>query len=63
VTFDGQIGSLREIALSSISLSELHDSAKAACGATLNDGVLSVVAGALRHWMEVHHEHHLGEVR
>lgn len=61
--FDGQIGTRRDIAFSSISLSELHDSAKAACGATLNDAVLSVVAGALRHWMEVHHEHHLGEVR
>jgi len=61
--FDGKIGTERSIAFATISLSELHDAGKRAAGATLNDSVLSVVAGAIRHWMEIHHEQHLGTVR
>jgi hypothetical protein len=53
--FDGPVGHLRTISFATISLSALHDSAKSAAGATLNDAVLDVVAGALRHWMEIHH--------
>lgn len=61
--FDGAIGTERSIAFATISLSEIHDAGKRAAGATLNDSVLSVVAGAIRHWMEIHHERHLGPVR
>lgn len=61
--FDGQIGQKRSIAFATISLSQLHDAGKKAADATLNDSVLSVVAGAIRHWMEIHHEQHLGPVR
>ncbi len=60
--FDGQIGTRREVAFAAVSLSALHRAARAAGGATLNDAVLSVVAGALRHWVQVHHGH-LGSVR
>ena len=61
--FDGHIGTEREIAFATISLSDLHDSAKSSCGATLNDAVLSLVAGSLRQWLDVHHETHLGDIR
>jgi diacylglycerol O-acyltransferase / wax synthase len=37
-------------------LGAIHQAAKALCGATLNDAVLSIVAGSLRHWVSVHHE-------
>ena len=61
--FDGKIGSERAIAFATVSLSEIHDAGKRAANATLNDSVLSIVAGAIRHWMEIHHEQHLGPVR
>ena len=61
--FDGQIGTERSIAFATISLSAIHDAGKAAAGATLNDSVLSVVAGAIRHWMELHEVEHPGVVR
>jgi diacylglycerol O-acyltransferase len=61
--FDGMIGHKRSIAFATISLSQLHDAGKRAADATLNDSVLSIVAGAIRHWMEIHHEQHLGPVR
>ncbi|MBK5233345.1 MAG: DUF1298 domain-containing protein [Thermoleophilia bacterium] len=61
--FDGKIGTERSVAFATISLSELHDAGKRAADATLNDSVLSIVAGAIRHWMEIHHEQHLGPVR
>src|SRR6202012_4420811 len=53
--FDGQIGAGRAVAFASIPLAPVRRAAKAIDGATLNDAVLSVVAGALRHWLEVHH--------
>ncbi len=53
--FDGRICSRRDIGFATVSLSSVHDAAKALCGATLNDAVLSIVAGALRHWITVHH--------
>src|SRR6185312_6815323 len=60
--FDGRIGTRRVIAFAAVPLAPLHDAAKAHCQATLNDAVLSVVAGALRRWVLAHHGH-LGEVR
>jgi diacylglycerol O-acyltransferase / wax synthase len=52
--FDGPIGHDRVISFATVSLRSLHDSARSLAGATLNDAVLSVIAGALRHWMELH---------
>ena len=53
--FDGTIGTTRRIAFASVELAPLHDAAKELAGATLNDAVLSIVAGALRRWLEAHH--------
>jgi hypothetical protein len=53
--FDGRIGTRRHVALASVELGPLHDAAKRLAGATLNDAVLSVVAGALRRWLVRHH--------
>jgi diacylglycerol O-acyltransferase / wax synthase len=53
--FDGEIGTRREVGFASVSLSAVHDAAKTLCGATLNDAVLSIVAGSLRDWVSVHH--------
>lgn len=60
--FDGTIGSAREVAFARVPLRELHDAAKRLAGATVNDAVLTVVAGALRAWIRDHHGH-LGHVR
>lgn len=60
--FDGRIGRRREIGLASTSLPLLHDAARSLAGATLNDAVLSVVAGGLRRWLIEHHGP-LGDVR
>jgi len=60
--FAGHIGSRREIAFASTGLVELHRAAKGLCGATLNDAVLTSVAGGLRRWVLEHHGH-LGTVR
>jgi diacylglycerol O-acyltransferase / wax synthase len=54
--FDGRIGRRRQVAFAKVPLGPLHDNAKAACGATVNDGVLAIVAGALRRWLAAHHE-------
>jgi hypothetical protein len=60
--FDGPIGACREVGFAVVPLSPLHDAAKTLGGATLNDAVLSIVAGSLRHWVDVQHGH-LGAVR
>ncbi|HEX5909955.1 MAG TPA: wax ester/triacylglycerol synthase domain-containing protein, partial [Thermoleophilaceae bacterium] len=60
--FDGHIGRRRQIAFASVSLKRLHDAGRALAGATLNDSVLAVVAGALRAWVQ-HHHGDLGGVR
>jgi diacylglycerol O-acyltransferase / wax synthase len=53
--FDGPIGPGRGIGFATVPLAALHDAAKAIDGATLNDAVLTIVAGSLRHWIDVHH--------
>jgi hypothetical protein len=60
--FDGHIGTRREVAFASTGLDRLHRAAKQLCGATLNDAVLTSVAGGLRRWVQEHHGH-LGVVR
>lgn len=60
--FDGRIGTRRTVSFATVALRPLHDAAKAHCQATLNDAVLSVVAGALRRWVLAHHGE-LGDVR
>ena len=60
--FDGEICERREVAFASVPLQPLRRAAKDLGGATVNDAVLSLVAGALRHWIEVHHGH-LGTLR
>lgn len=60
--FDGHIDGRRAVAFTSTGLAELHQAAGAACGATVNDAVLAVVAGGLRRWLEARHGH-LGPVR
>ena len=51
--FDGVIGTRRAVAFVDTCFSGLHAAARAA-GATVNDAVLSVFAGALRRWLEHH---------
>jgi diacylglycerol O-acyltransferase / wax synthase len=53
--FDGRIGTRREIAFASVELKQLHDAAKSLAGATVNDAVLTIVAGGVRRWLEEHH--------
>jgi diacylglycerol O-acyltransferase len=60
--FDGPIGGRREVAFAAVSLPDLHDAAKGLCGATVNDGVLSIVTGALARWVRTRHGH-LGKIR
>jgi diacylglycerol O-acyltransferase / wax synthase len=60
--FDGQIGAQRSVAFATAGLNDLRRVAAATDGATINDAVLSVVAGGLRRWLEAGHGH-LGSVR
>jgi diacylglycerol O-acyltransferase / wax synthase len=60
--FDGHIDARRSVAFASAGLAGLRDVAHATDGATVNDAVLTVVAGGLRRWLAVHHGH-LGPVR
>ena len=60
--FDGHIDGRRSVAFTATRLDELHRVAAAVDGATVNDAVLTVVAGGLRRWIEAHHGH-LGAVR
>ena len=59
--FNGHIDARRAVAFASVGLDELHEAAGAG-GATINDAVLTVVAGGLRRWLEAHHGH-LGTIR
>jgi hypothetical protein len=60
--FDGTVGRRRAIAFASTELAPLHDAAKEVDGATVNDAILSIVAGSLRRWIEQIHGR-LGDVR
>jgi diacylglycerol O-acyltransferase len=60
--FDARVGTNRAIAFASVELAPLHDAAKSLAGATVNDAVLTIVAGGLRAWLE-HHGGALGDVR
>jgi WS/DGAT/MGAT family acyltransferase len=60
--FDGTIGTRREVAFAVVPLSALHEAAKALDGATVNDAVLTIVAGAVGRWVRLRHGH-LGTIR
>jgi len=60
--FDGRIGTRREVAFAAVSLPGLHAAAKALDGATVNDAVLSIVAGAVGRWLRARHGD-LGTIR
>jgi diacylglycerol O-acyltransferase / wax synthase len=60
--FDGRIGAQREVAFASLPLARLRGAARTLAGATLNDAVLTVVAGALCSWLELHHGN-VGQLR
>lgn len=53
--FDGAIGTRRRISFATAAVAPLHDAARGRAGATLNDAILSVLAGSLRRWLEQHH--------
>ena len=53
--FGGQIDAKREIAFASAPLDGMRRAARAAGGATVNDAVLTIVAGGLRRWLESQH--------
>lgn len=60
--FDGETGTRRSLALSTLPLGALHDAAKRICGASINDALLTLVAGGARHWL-VQQGRHLGSLR
>lgn len=60
--FDARIGTRREIAFASADLAGLHEAARSLAEATVNDAVLTIVAGGLRTWLE-HHHGSLGTIR
>ncbi len=60
--FDGHIDARRAVAFTTTGLAGLRQAAEATDGATVNDAVLTVVAGGLRRWLEAHHGH-FGAVR
>jgi diacylglycerol O-acyltransferase len=53
--FDAEVGRERAVAVAVTSMSALHEAAGRLAGATVNDAVLAVVAGALRRWLEHRH--------
>jgi WS/DGAT/MGAT family acyltransferase len=55
--FSGRIDAGREVGFASVELEGLRQVARATAGATLNDAILAVVAGALRRWLERRHGH------
>ncbi len=60
--FNGHIGARRSAAFATVELEGLRRAAATVDGATVNDAVLTVVAGGLRRWLEARHGH-LGAVR
>jgi hypothetical protein len=53
--FDARVGRDRAVAFAAARLPALRDAARDLAGATVNDAVLAVVAGALRRWLEHGH--------
>ncbi|HUA75545.1 MAG TPA: wax ester/triacylglycerol synthase domain-containing protein [Solirubrobacteraceae bacterium] len=53
--FDGTIGTRREVAFAAVPLPALHEAAKELDGATVNDAVLAIVAGAVGRWVALRH--------
>jgi diacylglycerol O-acyltransferase len=53
--FDGTIGSEREIGVATLPLGALKNAAHRVADATLNDALLSVLAGAVRRYIQEHH--------
>jgi hypothetical protein len=60
--FDGAIGTRREVAFAAVPLQALHEAAKELDSATVNDAVLSIVAGAVGRWVRERHGD-LGTIR
>jgi diacylglycerol O-acyltransferase len=60
--FDGTVGAERQVALATVSLPDLHRAARSVDGATVNDALLTVLAGALRRWL-AHQDGRLDNVR
>jgi diacylglycerol O-acyltransferase / wax synthase len=60
--FDGRIGTRREVAFAAVPLQPLHDAAKQLDGATVNDAVLTIMAGAVGRWVRERHGE-LGTIR
>ncbi len=60
--FNGHIDARRAVAFTSVELAGMRAIAATVDGATVNDAVLTVVAGGLRRWLESRHGH-LGAVR
>jgi WS/DGAT/MGAT family acyltransferase len=55
--FDGHIDARRSVAFATVELEGLRRVARATEGATVNDAVLTVLAGGLRRWLESRHGH------
>jgi diacylglycerol O-acyltransferase / wax synthase len=55
-SFNGTLTPRRSLGLHTLSLSRVK-AVKNAAGCTVNDAVLALCAGALRHWMDAHGEH------
>jgi hypothetical protein len=53
--FDGNISTERAIGMATLPLGEVKRAAREVAGATVNDALLSIVAGAIRHYLETHH--------
>jgi diacylglycerol O-acyltransferase / wax synthase len=60
--FDGAVGTRREIAFAIAPLRALHEAARELDGATVNDAVLTIVAGAIGRWVRLRHGE-LGTIR
>ncbi len=60
--FDGNVGTRREVAFAVAPLQALHEAAHRLEGATLNDAVLTIVAGAIGRWLR-HRHGELGTIR
>jgi len=60
--FDGTIGTRREVAFAAVPLPALHEAALKLDGATVNDAVLTIVAGAVGRWVRQRHGE-LGTIR